>query len=212
MRLFAMAGLLAAAFYFISGSGAQAAEPDEFAFVTLPEFWVDRSKRWREEQSGDVKSVLKQDWTRDGYDDLAVIKVGSDNFLADLEIYEGSEYGHLRLVARLQDAFRAYGYGSLTSRSDSSFSVESGVLQGAGQRYETVIAFRDGDYVIAGFDADTIYSEEDWTFQNCSWNLLTGRVEFVVEPEEPRCSIPDDHINPRRSALFMARSVLREVR
>ena len=26
------------------------------------------------------------------------------------------------------------------------------------------------------------------------------------------CSIPDDHISPRRSALFMARSVLRELR
>lgn len=28
----------------------------------------------------------------------------------------------------------------------------------------------------------------------------------------PRCSIPDDHIDPRRSALFMARSILRDVR
>jgi hypothetical protein len=28
----------------------------------------------------------------------------------------------------------------------------------------------------------------------------------------PKCSIPDDHISPRRSALFMARSVLRELR
>ena len=28
----------------------------------------------------------------------------------------------------------------------------------------------------------------------------------------PSCSIPDDHISPRRSALFMARSVLREFR
>jgi hypothetical protein len=28
----------------------------------------------------------------------------------------------------------------------------------------------------------------------------------------PKCSIPDDHIDPRRSALFMARSILREVR
>jgi len=26
------------------------------------------------------------------------------------------------------------------------------------------------------------------------------------------CSIPDDHIDPRRSGLFMARSILREVR
>ena len=25
------------------------------------------------------------------------------------------------------------------------------------------------------------------------------------------CSIPDDHIDPRRSALFMARSVLRDI-
>jgi hypothetical protein len=28
----------------------------------------------------------------------------------------------------------------------------------------------------------------------------------------PKCSVPDDHIDPRRSALFMARSILREVR
>ena len=25
------------------------------------------------------------------------------------------------------------------------------------------------------------------------------------------CSIPDDHIDPRRSSLFMARSILREI-
>lgn len=28
----------------------------------------------------------------------------------------------------------------------------------------------------------------------------------------PRCPIPDDHISPRRSALFVVRSVLRDVR
>ncbi len=27
-----------------------------------------------------------------------------------------------------------------------------------------------------------------------------------------RCSIPDDHIDPRRSAFFMARSVLEDIR
>ena len=31
-------------------------------------------------------------------------------------------------------------------------------------------------------------------------------------PFVSKCSIPDDHIDPRRSALFMARSILREVR
>jgi hypothetical protein len=31
------------------------------------------------------------------------------------------------------------------------------------------------------------------------------------QPFEPSCSIPDDHIDPRRSAFFMARSVLRDI-
>ena len=30
--------------------------------------------------------------------------------------------------------------------------------------------------------------------------------------EQGNCSIPDDHIDPRRSAFFMARSVLRDIR
>ncbi len=29
---------------------------------------------------------------------------------------------------------------------------------------------------------------------------------------ETMCSIPDDHIDPRRSAFFLARSVLRDIR
>ena len=35
---------------------------------------------------------------------------------------------------------------------------------------------------------------------------------LVVRENDATCSIPDDHIDPRRSALFMARSILREVR
>jgi NAD(P)-dependent dehydrogenase (short-subunit alcohol dehydrogenase family) len=33
-----------------------------------------------------------------------------------------------------------------------------------------------------------------------------------VERTLDRCSIPDDHIDPRRSAFFMARSILRGIR
>ena len=36
--------------------------------------------------------------------------------------------------------------------------------------------------------------------------------QFSEELVEGNCSIPDDHIDPRRSALFMARSILNEVR
>lgn len=35
---------------------------------------------------------------------------------------------------------------------------------------------------------------------------------FVADERRASCCIPDDHISPRRSALFMARSVLRELR
>jgi len=46
---------------------------------------------------------------------------------------------------------------------------------------------------------------------------LDDKIEFLkVEPGplsfEDNCSIPDDHIDPRRSAFFMARSVLRDIR
>jgi len=43
--------------------------------------------------------------------------------------------------------------------------------------------------------------------------VYTGRMsDHGVGSQLGRCSIPDDHISPRRSALFMARSVLRDVR
>ena len=42
---------------------------------------------------------------------------------------------------------------------------------------------------------------------------MAGRWFSPLQPHIlPICSIPDDHIDPRRSALFMARSILREVR
>ena len=37
---------------------------------------------------------------------------------------------------------------------------------------------------------------------------LEGKIQ---SRHKAKCSIPDDHIDPRRSALFMARSVLRDI-
>ena len=42
--------------------------------------------------------------------------------------------------------------------------------------------------------------------------VLDDGMGLVAKRLEHICSIPDDHISPRRSALFMARSVLRELR
>ena len=43
-------------------------------------------------------------------------------------------------------------------------------------------------------------------------SIRPGENPFLHEVSKVSCSIPDDHISPLRSALFMARSVLREVR
>ncbi len=42
--------------------------------------------------------------------------------------------------------------------------------------------------------------------------MPVSELDTATAPYEATCSIPDDHIDPRRSALFMARSILREVR
>lgn len=43
-------------------------------------------------------------------------------------------------------------------------------------------------------------------------HLGTGEMFDGNKHSVGKCSIPDDHIDPRRSAIFMARSVLRDVR
>ena len=43
-------------------------------------------------------------------------------------------------------------------------------------------------------------------------NFYKFTVEEILEDSLTNCSIPDDHIAPRRSALFMARWVLTEAR
>jgi hypothetical protein len=50
------------------------------------------------------------------------------------------------------------------------------------------------------------------TFAALGRRLICGASVRAAWEQEPRCSIPDDHIDPRRSALFMARSILRGVR
>ena len=53
----------------------------------------------------------------------------------------------------------------------------------------------------------------DVRFQTTFASFLTKTFGFwckagIIKDISPNCSIPDDHIDPRRSALFLARSVL----
>jgi len=79
------------------------------------------------------------------------------------------------------------------------------------QRVAVFAAFLISFPVAAKADDATLTSR-DGTVQ-VSGNLLGYDGEFYRIDTEfgiLTCSIPDDHIDPRRSALFMARSVLRE--
>jgi NADPH:quinone reductase len=58
---------------------------------------------------------------------------------------------------------------------------------------------------------------QDWAKNLGAHHVIDHTKPLVPQIEalgigQPRCSIPDDHVSPRRSALFMARSVLRDVR
>jgi drug/metabolite transporter (DMT)-like permease len=46
------------------------------------------------------------------------------------------------------------------------------------------------------------------------WAIATVgmRLKSQVPPGPAACSTTDDHIDPRRSALFMARSIMRDIR
>ena len=56
----------------------------------------------------------------------------------------------------------------------------------------------------------TFLNDKGLQFSRCGLKTIDGlgaRHEFDLT-----CSVPDDHIHPRRSAFFMARSVLRDIR
>ena len=55
--------------------------------------------------------------------------------------------------------------------------------------------------------------EENFTVAKALSNASTTKWHLIyVDAYSHSCSIPDDHIDPRRSAFFMARSILRDIR
>jgi predicted DNA-binding transcriptional regulator YafY len=63
-----------------------------------------------------------------------------------------------------------------------------------------------------GFDAGSYVAQSFGAFHDGEFRDWTLRFKPATAHELANCPIPDDHISPRRSALFMARSVLRDIR
>jgi hypothetical protein len=60
---------------------------------------------------------------------------------------------------------------------------------------------------------ERVLAHERAALRSAGRDDLARKVRWVSEEDgDGACSIPDDHIDPRRSGLFMARSILREVR
>jgi len=78
----------------------------------------------------------------------------------------------------------------------------AGVCESISERFVEV-GFRDGDdtFVIrrTPLDGDKVDT-----------HAIEARL--IDREFAPKCSVPDHHIDPRRSAFFMARSVLRDIR
>ena len=71
--------------------------------------------------------------------------------------------------------------------------------------------------LIRSFSLSTVKGRTAWIepiVEGGTYRFETRSQEFgdKGKVQDGTCSIPDDHISPRRSALFMARSVLRELR
>ena len=86
------------------------------------------------------------------------------------------------------------------------------------------VLFREGDPGDAAFIVDSgligiykVVEGEEIELGTLKAGELFGEMAIVDGSKRmayavAKCSIPDDHISPRRSALFMARSVLRDFR
>ena len=67
-------------------------------------------------------------------------------------------------------------------------------------------------------DGTRLYRDKDGNVRTEGGDVISAELAAGViwngdEPSyESMCSIPDDHIDPRRSAFFMARSILRDIR
>ena len=141
-------------------------------------------------QEGRLVAAISGDWNGDDELDAATITVDAEG-ITEFILYRGDSIDGLRPEITLHDVFWAGTMaGTLPAfqpRSDTSFAIQT--QQTAIGRSPWVqhltIAYRNGAFVVAGYDYDTYDRIDPDHFGNCSVNLLTGRYELRVNPEGP---------------------------
>ncbi|MEE9453633.1 MAG: hypothetical protein V3V13_04540 [Paracoccaceae bacterium] len=138
-----------------------------------------------------VLSVVTADWNKDGQKDRAVLVGNPEASMADLYIYLGTPKGFELAGFVSQFAMSGSMWGQLPSlalNEGGSLLVHSLNIGMGRNRWEQVvtIAYRDNDFVLAGFGFQYHDSIDPDDNGSCELNILTGRGVFSVNsgPEQ----------------------------
>ncbi len=127
----------------------------------------------------DLIDAVQGDWNSDGVADVAALYRSRKTDHADLVIYERAGEGQTFVVHTIPSAFFVRSTGAITKQSDTSFAVHFGMFDRYLLWNQTLtIAYREGNYVVAGYAKsfqDGYDSSEDYF---CEVNLRTGAFEF----------------------------------
>lgn len=137
----------------------------------------DEQEDWSD---GHKNEAIRGDWNQDGFTDVVTFTDPTNEYFATLTIYEGRPDGGLVRVAQLAEAFSNKGDGGVKNRSETTFEVHEVVMGGRstwGQ--ETVIAYRNGAYLIAGVDR--------WGYDGMERESDTRCERHVRPPTGRRC-------------------------
>jgi hypothetical protein len=133
--------------------------------------------------AGTLIAALSGDWNGDGEAELAVLLQGGDG--ADLVLHAPQEMRLVPVLTVPDVAFVGPMFGqtpSLAARSDTSFVIAS-EQTGIGRspwNQQVTVAWRGGDWVVAGF-THTFYDRIDPDRNGrCDLNLLSGGWEREV--------------------------------
>lgn len=128
-----------------------------------------------------VLGVLDADWTEDGRRDRAVLIEDREESAADLLIYVSGDDGAMRLDAMAPDiAWSGLAWGTLPEMTQNA----AGSLQVIGKneaigrsrwRETTTIAWRGGQFVVAGFTFESYDTLDPGLTRQCDANFLAGR-------------------------------------
>lgn len=150
------------------------------AFLTPISAWADQHQNMSF-TADEVFSVTSTDWNNDGIHDPVIILNVNDGERFDGLFYLSDEYGRLTVKHHIQDI--VWGSSAMFGQEPSVTTAQNGsVILGSQNsaigrnRWEQklTIAFRNNEFVVAGFTYSYYDTLDLDAYGGCDLNLLTG--------------------------------------